>query len=73
MIKKHDLSLASDNMTVSSEKRPQKKSLCTSHETKNNIATCVYVHVYVWKQTKLLIHLQRRSCSVVCTIQKLHK
>lgn len=50
MIKKHDLSLASDNMTVSSEKRPQKKSLCTSHETKNNIATCVYVHVYVWKQ-----------------------
>lgn len=47
MIKKHDLVLANDKMTVSSEKSPQKKSLCTSSEMKNSITTCIYVHVYV--------------------------
>lgn len=50
MIKKHYFLLANDNVTVSSEKCPQKKSLCTSCEMKNNIATCIYVRVYAWKQ-----------------------
>lgn len=71
MIKKHDLVLANDKMTVSSEKSPQKKSLCTSSVMKNSITTCIYVHMYVWKQDQFPIHLQRGNCSVVCKILKM--